>query len=156
MQNQHDCAYTMPVMKSVLALFFLAALTAACVAQEVTVRVVNVKSGQPLPNQGVVVQFMGTKASSSPLQLTTDAKGDAHFDLPDFQTEHVDVRVVLKTGHWDCGCWVTTDTKTLQQGIVAYAPMKNHDMSVAKANEIIVEARPLRVIERLLWPIMKQ
>jgi hypothetical protein len=146
----------MLLVKAVLASVFIATLATACVAQEVTVRVINAKNGQPLPNESVVVQFMGTQASSSSMQLTTDAKGEAHFNIPDSQTEHLDVRVVLKSGHWDCGCWVMTDPKTVQQGIVAYTPIKNHDMPVAKPNEIIVLARPLRFIERLLWPIVKQ
>jgi hypothetical protein len=126
------------------------------VAQEVIVRVVNVSNDQPLPNESVIVQFLRPQASSSPMRLTTDAKGEAHFNIPDSQTEHIDVRVVLKSGRWDCNCWIMTDTKTVQQGILLFAPMKNRNAPVPKPYEIVVSARPKGFLERLLWPLTKQ
>jgi len=118
--------------------------------------VVNVSNDQPIPNESVVVQFLSPQASSSSMRLTTDAKGEAHFNIPNSQTEHIDVRVVLKSGRWDCNCWIVTDRKTVQQGILLFSPLKNRDAPVPKPNEIVVSARPKRFLERLLWPIMKQ
>src|ERR1039457_6021706 len=115
----------MLVVRLVLASVFFAALATACVAQEVTVRVVNVTNDQPLPNESVVVQFLSPQASSSSRRLTTDAKGEAHFNIPDSQIEHIDVRVVLKSGRWDCNCSIVTDTKTVQHGILLFTPIKN-------------------------------
>jgi hypothetical protein len=146
----------MLVMRLVLASVFFAVLATMCVPQEVTVRVVDVSNDQPLPNESVVVQFLSPQGSSSSMRLTTDAKGEAHFNIPDSQTEHIDVRVVLKSGRWDCNCWIVTDTKNVQKGILLFTPMKNREAPVPKPYEIVVSARPKRFLERLLWPIMKE
>jgi hypothetical protein len=142
-------------MKRALALVVFVAFGVTCSAQEITVRVFNAKNGQPLPNETVKVQFMGSETSSSPVRLATDIKGEAHFNIPN-HTEHIDVRVVLKSGHWDCGCWVTADTKQVQQGVLAYTPVRGREAPAAKPNEIVVMARPLSFIENLLWPLVKQ
>ena len=143
------------LMKQFLATVVLVAFGVTCPAQDVTVRVFNARNDQPLASEVVEVQFMGTEASSSPVQLITDAKGEAHFKIPN-HTEHIDLRVVLRSGHWDCGCWVMADTKQVQQGIVAYTPVKGREAPATKPNEILIMARPLNFIERLLWPLVKQ
>ena len=138
-----------------LALAVLVTFGIACSAQEVTVRVFNAKNDQPLASETVKVQSMGGEASS-PVLLTTDAKGEAHFSIPN-HTGHIDVRVVLKKSrHWDCNCWVAADTKEVRQGIVAYTPVKGREAPAAKPNEIVIMAYPLSFIQRLLWPLMKQ
>lgn len=143
------------LMKQVFALAVFVAFGVGSPAQEATVRVFNAKNGRPLASETVKVQFMGREASSLPLQIDTDANGEAHFNIPN-HTEHIDVRVALKSGHWHCGCWVMADTKQVQQGILAVAPVKGHETPAAKPNEIVVVARPLSFIERLIRPLVKQ
>jgi len=145
-------------LRIALALFLLVAAATACSAQEITVRVANGKTGKPLKDESVFVQFLD-QTSSSKLSFITDAKGEAHFAIPTPYPEHLNVRVVLNSEHWRCGCLVMADTKTVvQQGIVERVPKKNakgSDMVAGKPKEIVIVARPLTFGERLLYPLVK-
>jgi hypothetical protein len=55
-------------------------------AQTITVRVINGNDGHPLREQTVVVQFLDEQPirASSPLQMKTDASGEAQFRISRF------------------------------------------------------------------------
>jgi hypothetical protein len=146
----------MHLMKAILIFCILVAGTASF-AQQVTVRLINDKNGRPLVKESVVVQFLDPQSASSPTKLETDSSGEARFVLPSPAPERVNVRVVLKSGHWHCGCWVMEDTKTVvEQGVVeSAAARKLADEFGRNPSHIIVIARPLTFGERLLYPFVK-
>jgi hypothetical protein len=151
-------ALTMRFMK-VLILFVPAAVTGG-LAQQVTVHVVNGKSGRPLRDERVVVQFFGAQSSSSPKTLQTDVSGEISFVIPNAVPDYVDVRVFLKSEYWHCGCWVYAETKRVgQQGILQSPATKmsegTHEVA-QKPGEVVIVARPFAFGERLLYPFVKQ
>jgi hypothetical protein len=105
-----------------------------CVAQEVTVRVINAANGRSLANQNVWVRLMsGDRWADDDVRfrLKTDAKGEAHFTLQQPAPKRVDVGTAMSPSHWDCGlCWSGfAPQDILQKGIVApqstdYRPTK--------------------------------
>jgi hypothetical protein len=98
-------APTMAFMKALI--LFLLAAASGCLAQQVTVRVVNGKDGQSLNDEKVVIQFFGAKATT----VQADASGETHFVVPNPTPDYVDVHVSLKSEHWHCDCWVYADPR---------------------------------------------
>jgi hypothetical protein len=147
-------------MKVLVCVLFL---SGACFAQELKVRVINSKNGQPLAKQAVTVQFLSDAptVSSSPLRLETDANGEVRFSIPKPLPQALSVRVALTSEHWHCGCLVVADTaKVIEQGIRQPASTRNAKTSGSAARtepgEITIAARPFTLGERLLYPLMKQ
>ena len=148
------------LMRALVCVLFLSGV---CLAQELKVRVINSNDGQPIAKQGVTVQFLNETPTvgSSPLRLETDANGEVQFGIPKPVPQHLNVRVVLTSEHWHCGCWVMADTaKVIQQGIAQPAPPKNAKTSATgdktEPGEIIIAARPFTFGEKLLYPFLKQ
>jgi len=134
-----------------------------CFAQQLKVRVINEKNGQPLAKQAVTLQFLNENppAASSALRRETDANGEARFELPKPAPEHLNVRVALTSEHWHCGCWIMSDTaKVIQQGVMQPATSRKATASDAppkpEPGEITIAARPFTLGERLLYPFVKQ
>ena len=145
------------------ALVWLIVVSSVCFAQELKVRVINGKDGQPLPKQAVTVQFLNDTpvTASSPLRLETDPNGEVRFGIPKPLPEHLNVRVALTSEYWHCGCWVMADTsKVVQEGITQPALSKgakaNDVPAKAEPGEILIIARPFTFGERLLYPFVKQ
>jgi len=147
----------MAFMKALV--LFLLAPTVSCLAQQVTVRVVDIKNGQPLKGEKVVIQFFAAHPSLSPTTVQTDVNGETHFVVPNPTPEYVDVHVFLKSEHWHCGCWVYARTnRVLQQGVVQSPATKMRQgiqEAAGKPGEIVIVARPLTFFEKLLYPLVK-
>ena len=151
-----------------LALVSLLWLGPACLAEEVTIRVINASDGRPLQNQSVLVSLLYEKAEATPtkydanLTLRTDSSGEAHFALPQPPPGHLAVRVGIDWGRWHCGCNVLAVTQdVMQKGILDSAASsseskKSPDLAKAVPAEIRFIVRPLSFFERLLGPLLKQ
>ena len=132
-------------------------------AQTLAVRVINGSDGHPLRQQIVVVQFLDEQPirASSPLQLKTDASGEAQFRIPDSQPKHLNIRLALTSEHWHCACWVMTDTENVvHNGIMQTAPANKAKVYTVPANakpgQIVFVATPFTFFERLLYPLIKE
>lgn len=137
-----------------------------CLAQVVTVRVVNTADGHPLQNQHVSVSLLNESGEKLPANyeanasLETDVNGEAHFTLPQPAPRHLSVLVRLTSEHWRCGCAVLAATgDVIQKGIVGPLPggqsKKAATTLKAMPGEILFVARPLSFFERLLYPLEK-
>lgn len=141
-----------------LAALSTCALTCACFSQGITVRVINGQNGRPLPNQIVVVQFLGEQPArvSRPHQVTTDRNGEAQIGVPEPAPEHVNVRLVLTSEHWNCSCGVMTETrKVLDNGILQVANVRTVQVA-AKPAQVVFVVTPFTFFERILYPLVKQ
>jgi hypothetical protein len=145
-----------------VAFIFLLMLSPSCLAQAVTVRVVNANDGGPLQKQRVSVTLSYGKGEKSPASLSfeTDQNGEVRFVLPSPTPERLSAQVQLTSGHWRCGCGVVVPTKTLlQEGVVGPLPggSSKHPAAPFRAApaEILIVARPLSFWERLLYPFVK-
>jgi hypothetical protein len=134
-----------------------------CLAQPLTIRVINANNGHPLQKQQVSVSLLYGKGEKPPakydasLRLETDVNGEAHFTLPEPAPVHLSAQVRLDWGHWRCGCGVLAVTEdVIQKGIVESAdPGKSPPPITARPGEILFVARPLSFLERLLYPFVK-
>ena len=148
------------------AFIFLVSLGSSCLAQTVTIRVVNANDGRPLQGQPVSVSLLYGKGETTPakydanLSLQTDANGEARFVLPKPAPLHVSAQVHLVSEHWRCGCSVLVATDELvRNGIVGPLPGAGSGSRTASLKavpgEILFVARPLSFWERLLYPFVK-
>jgi hypothetical protein len=140
-----------------------------CMAQEVTVRIVNVANGRPVSKQGVSVAFLydneyhketPTKRSKG-VDLVTDLNGEAHFDLPEPAPVHFSAVVHMDESRWHSGGILGATTDLVQKGVVVGAvtktdSKKSAELFKAVPGEILFVARPLSFFERLFYPIMKE
>lgn len=120
-----------------------------CMAQVVTVRIVNASDGHPLEKQ---------KVSVGSLSLETDANGKAQFNLPEPAPAHLMVLVTVDWGRWHCRCGTLAATKdVIQTGIVESAADSKKSAAFEKATpgEILFVVRPLSFFERLFYPLLK-
>jgi hypothetical protein len=137
--------------------------------QEVTVRVINVANGRPLPKQAFSVSLLYDKKYDQEipakydavLNLETDANGEAHFKLPEPPPVHFSAQARVDWSHWKCGCAIMGSTNDLiQKGIVgpvAAIDSKKYAALLKPApGQILFVARPLSLIERLLYPLTKE
>ncbi len=145
-----------------VAFIFLLTLGPSCLAQVVTIRVVNANDGRPLQKQPVSVMLSYSKGEKSPASLSfeTDVNGEVHFDLPRPAPERLSAQVLLTSEHWRCGCGVVVPTETLvQEGVNGPLPGSQSEHSAARIKavpgEILFVARPLSFWERLLYPLVK-
>jgi hypothetical protein len=137
-----------------------------CAAQTITVRVLDIGSGKPLQKQAVSVSLMYDKGEPlptdrGPFHLQTDANGEAQFMLPQPLPQHISVQTRLTSEYLRCGCWVLANIPdAIQKGIVG--PDPGHPFGTpnvlpsAKPGEIVISARRMSFLERLLYPIVKE
>ena len=140
----------------------------SCLAQGLTIRVINAADGRPLPEQKVAVSLLYEKGDEAPakfnahLSLETDANGEAQFRLPEPPPKHLSAHVEINWARWHCGCGVLVATQdVIQKGIVNSAASsgqlrKSPELGRAVPGEIRFIARPLSLFERLLGPLLKQ
>jgi len=108
-----------------LASFLLLWVEPSCVAQPLTIRVINAVDGRPLQKQKVSVSLLYEKGERTPprydttLNLETDVNGEAHFRLPDPAPAHLSAQVHLPSERWRCGCGILAVIQDLiQKGAV--------------------------------------
>lgn len=132
-----------------------------CRAQEITVRVINVNTGRPLPKQPVTVAFLYDKNYDKTippnhargLHLETDANGEARFTFPEPAPVHFSAELHVDWSRWNCGCGVTGSTDDLlAKGMVTsiFAAPK------PVPGQILFVAWPLSFFQRLLYPLTKE
>ena len=138
-----------------------------CLAQPVTIRVINVQNGRPLLRQKVYFTLLYFKPERPPanyelnLSGETDANGETQFRIPEPAPLHFSVMVHLTSEYLRCGCWVMGATQDLiQKGIVGPQPSAKSEKSNAALKaipgEVLVLTGPMSFFERLLYPIMKE
>jgi len=152
MRRLYGCC--VPLMRATL----LAPLVcSACFAQSVTVRVINGGDGRGLAKQDVAVQYFyenPTKVTPA-IHLETDSSGETQFSIPQPVPAHLFVHVTL-TSEWHCACGFMGDTpKGIDSGILEDVPTKTKSAPQVRPGYIIIVARPLSFIERLLYPLEK-
>lgn len=138
-----------------------------CAGQVITVRVLNVSHGRPLSGQDVSVTLLYgnhkpvSQHSGNVLQLKTDVNGQARFELPQPTPLNLWVQVHLSSGPWRCGCLALVSVrKVVQKGFIQAKPVqvsRNLPSSVkVKPAEILFVAQRLSLLERLLYPLVKE
>ena len=138
-----------------------------CLAQPVTVRVINVHTGRPLQKESVSFTLLYFKGEKTPQSFepnligVTDTNGEAQFQVAEPAPAHFSVMVHLTTEYLRCGSWVLGDTQDLiQKGIVGPQPSAKSEKSntaiKAGPGEVLVLTGPMSFFERLLYPIMKE
>lgn len=138
----------------------------ACLAQAVTIRVINGNNGQPLQKQKVFVTLLYDDGGKPPakydanLALETDKNGEAGFSLPLPPPAHLSAQVHVDSARWRCGCGALVATSDLiQKGILGpVPPTESRNSSVpikAAPGQILLVARPLSLWERLMYPFVK-
>jgi hypothetical protein len=142
-------------------------LGSLCVAQLITVRVIDSRNGHPLQKRHVSLRLVYGKGEKAPakyeptLLLETDGNGLAQFKLPDPPPEHFEAWVDISSEErWWCGCFLSVVTQdVLDKGVVGMRPgpgRKSPPPQKAIAGEILFLARPWTLIERLLAPLERQ
>lgn len=141
-----------------LAFAALLCTGSGCLAQAVTIRLVNVANQLPLPRQQVTVLLFYTREDrpanyEEDLSFTTDASGEARFILPEPAPEHLFVEVPLPDSKWWCVCSSLSDTQeVMRTGTVELPRGEDHGTALsAKPGEIVISARKLPFWKRLLY-----
>jgi len=138
-----------------------------CLAQSVTIRVIDVHSGHPLEKQQVSVTLLYDKGERIPatyganLSGVTDANGEMQFRIAEPAPAHFSVMVHLTSEYMRCGCCVMGATQDLiQKGIVGPQPSAKSEKSdaafKAAPGELLIQASPMSFFERLLYPLLKE
>ncbi len=139
----------------------LAYLASSCLAQTVTVRVINGKNGHPLAKQGVVLSLLYDGAAKAPpdypgpVNLETDDQGEAHFKLPQPPPAHLAATVRIDLSRWRCVCSLLSTTDEVVQSGVVKVESGGKGPSRPKPLEILFVARPLSLLYRILGPFEK-
>jgi hypothetical protein len=135
-----------------LTWILLTLVGSSCFAQEVTIRVID-SNGHALRKQRVVV-LLNDPAS---LRLETDAKGEAHFTLPEGGSSHISVQVWLSERDWECACSVGAHAQdVIQKGRLVdlrTESKKTTDSLTPAPGEILFIAHRMPFLLRLFWPL---
>jgi hypothetical protein len=136
---------------SLLRCFAFAVLlcaAASCVAQTITIRVIDAAKRRPLPKQQVIVSlyYGGDQRAKyeSEQTLMTGANGEVLYALPQPAPQHIAVQIVPDHGRWDCVCMTDFAPQTvLEAGIVESAAKKKHHRAaiIAKPGEVVFALR---------------
>jgi hypothetical protein len=137
-----------------------------CFAQTITIRVINIRNGDPLQKQQVSISIGYDKGEEAPakydkiVNLETDIEGKAEYNLPEPPPRYVHFRVRLSSEYWHYAPVSTERTQELiQQGVVVSTPQtkpRKSDFPIkVKPGEIIFLARPFTFFERLFYPVTK-
>lgn len=131
-----------------------------CLAQAVTIRVLDTR-GHAVAKQRVTVSLFYSRADrpanyEEDLEFTTDARGEAHFTLPEPPPEHLFVDVHLPYKKWTCICSALSPTGDLMRaGVlesVQEAPRPARAIT-AGPGEMVFIARQRSFWSRLLYPL---
>ena len=161
----------MRMMKLLRIFAFIAAfcLAPACLAQDLTIRLIDATSGRPMPSQPISVAFLYDKkyqpnVPAKPekgVNLETDANGEVHFQFPATKPAHFAAEARLDRSRWHCGCaLLASPDELIKKGIVGSIPAGGSglpgDLIKAVPGRIIFFASPLSPWERLLYPFEKE
>jgi len=123
-------------------------------AEDVTIRLINAKNGQPLEGQVIVLHLGDASRASTPrVETTTSSDGTATFHLP----EPLPEEVFLDTENGKiraCYSWGAFSTReVIKHGVVAENKCdpkgKLKGKFTAKPGEVIVFVRSLKWWERM-------
>jgi hypothetical protein len=135
-------------------------LCSACLAQEVTVRVVNDADGRPLPGWKVEVYFVNPKqgkdAVQGPHHLETDADGTAQFTLPQPVPEVLDVFAFPQAEKWYPGRAKVETAVVMQKGTQSKGLNTPSDARGKPGQILILTERVTlwdKIIHKLLGPL---
>jgi hypothetical protein len=133
-------------------LIVLAVSTPTCLAQVVTVRLVDVKSLRPLKGTIVRLRFQDLhplRIRSDYLDGVTDKEGRAAFELPEPTPDRVLVEPQIQ--NWDMCSHLAYETpKVLRSGVVGQDFCRYADLGFsAKPGEIVLFVRHISFWERL-------
>jgi hypothetical protein len=156
-------------------LFLLACSSGFCVAQVITVRVINEKNGRALPREEISVSFFFRTGESVPqgndskqylirdanlnFHAKTDANGVAQITLPQPAPLQLWVGAGLPSQYWFCSCATQAFVSTefvMEKGIVQRLHPKSTKIPEALPGQIIFVARPYNLFERLMAPLLKE
>jgi hypothetical protein len=134
-----------------------------CLAQSLTVRVVNAANRHPLPGQPVKVALFYTRDYppahfDEDMSATTDARGEALFQLAQPAPEQIFVQAVLPHGKWQCVCNALVVTQEITSAGIVEAADAGHPAPagiVARPGEIVLTARPRPFWKRLFDPLYR-
>lgn len=159
-------------MTNLLRIFgFIAAfcLAPVCLAQDLTLRLIDVTSGRPMSSQPVPVAFIYDKkyqpnVPAKPekgVNLETDANGEVHFQFPAPAPAHFAAEARLDRSRWHCGCaLLSSPNELIKKGIVGSIPAGGSglpgDLIKPVPGRIILFASPLTLWERLFYPFEKE
>jgi hypothetical protein len=136
-----------------------------CVAQVITVRIINDRNGRALPGQKISVSLFYEKGEAAPqkydprLSLETDANGVAQFTLPEPPPAHLWVGAGLPSQYWFCSCNTAAFAGTqevIEKGIVGRLDSKSSNVPNAEPGQIVFVARPYNLFERIMYPLLKE
>jgi hypothetical protein len=145
--------------------FLLLSVHSLCLAQRITIRLIDVRDGRPLPNRQVSLSLLYDKDERTPpkyeaaLYSKTDSNGQAEFRLPEPAPAHLSAWAdVTSSEHWWCICSALVATQdAIQKGYVAPQPgpwaQKKPGSAKAVPAEILFLARPWNLLERILAPL---
>jgi hypothetical protein len=148
-----------------LAWLLLVWSSSHCFSQVITVRIINDKNGHALPGQRISVSLFYGKGETAPekyeskLSLETDANGVAQFALPQPAPAHLWVGAGLPSQYWFCSCNTRALEGTqelIEKGIVGRLDSKSSKVPDAKPGQIVFVARPYNLLERILYPLLKE
>jgi hypothetical protein len=145
-----------------------------CLAQVITLRVINEKNGRALPGLDISVSLSYRKGEKFPqssenlhlkadgyltLHLKTDAGGVARLDLPQPLPLQLWAGAGLPSQDWECSCATSAFVAAqdvIEKGIVERLDRKSSKVPDAKPGEIIFVARRYNLFYRLMAPLMKE
>jgi hypothetical protein len=152
-----------------LAAFLLLWVGPFCLAQAITIRVIDARDGRPLLKQAVSVSFLYDKKYDkeipqkrpAALNFETDSNGEAHFKLPEPVPAHFSAQARLDESRWKCACGILGSTDDLLRKGAGWPVATTHSKKSADLfnpvpGGILFVARPLSFFERLFYPIMKE
>ena len=95
----------------------------------VTVRVVDITKGHPLPRQQVSINLRYDKGQAVPAiynasqQYETNSNGETQIVLPEPPPKYLDINVRIDDNRWHCGCVILANIQEVtQKGILVPPP----------------------------------
>ena len=145
-----------------LRCFSLFILVAAASAQEISVKLIDVRNGRAMANEPVAVRFLASNPEEQnrkdlqPLRLTTGTDGIARFSLPNMHALGISVDAP-SLSLFRCGASVHVKSEVLLQAGAAAQNSCGQSVGVRpKPGEIVLFARPMHWWERLLAPLTRE
>ncbi len=125
-----------------------------CLGQTITVRIIDVETGNPLPSQRVSISLMYEKEDKtpanyiSPVILITDDKGAAQINFPSPAPRYVSFLVALSSKWWQSDRdqrFILKTRELVQKGVVRrmVSEGKNEIAPTANPREMIILTRRL-------------
>jgi hypothetical protein len=161
-----------------LLCLLLLCLSSRCIAQQITVRVIDARNGHPLQKRQISIKLFYCEGKMTPLGLfyckgettppaqydqtlrfETDVNGEARFQLSEPVPAHLTASVDITEEHWFCGCLLSVATQdVVQKGITGPKPgygwIGPHASVKPVPGEILVLARPWTPFERIWIPLL--